>query len=312
MWAGKAIALSMTVTLLSTGAWADDWSADKLRGIVLVQRDGQWVHLERGDTVPDSSAIRTTNNGYVDLVRNGETISVSPSTLLQVHDRSGRPFTTVCQAFGEVTVADKHGRAAHFAVVTPFIAAVVKGTIFTVKSGRMNASVSVDRGQVGVEDLNAHTFVNLGVDQHASAGPNQPMTVGGSGDLPPIRNAKGVVVSTVTAAGDVVAATLDEHGKPFKPAASPGAKGNYKTVGPKGDNGKDSAAKPDQGHSEGNGGNDPRPGNGNGHGAGNGSSGNGNAGGNSANRGNGNNGNDNGNGADHGNANGNGHGGGKG
>lgn len=40
----------------------------------------------------------------------------------------------------------------HFAVQTPFLAAVVKGTKFTVVSSKTGAEVAVQRGNVEVED----------------------------------------------------------------------------------------------------------------------------------------------------------------
>jgi hypothetical protein len=91
----------------------------------------------------------------------------------------------------------------HFAVDTPFLVAVVKGTKFTVTSGSTNSQVDVTRGKVGVEDLADRTFVDVLAGQHARDGAGQPLSVGGSGVLQPITDAKGKTVSVVTASGEV-------------------------------------------------------------------------------------------------------------
>ena len=58
----------------------------------------------------------------------------------------------------------------HFAVQTPFVAAVVKGTIFSVVSNAKTSTVTVQRGKVGVEDIARHRFANITPGQQATAG----------------------------------------------------------------------------------------------------------------------------------------------
>ena len=203
---------------LSTAAHADDWVAAKLRGIVLTQQDGKWVPLQRGDVVPDARVIRTLASGNVEFTRDGETIDVFGDSQIQIHDRAGQRFTTVNEVFGKVAIEANVENVKHFAVETPFIAAVVKGTKFTVTSGADSTRVDVTRGKVGVEDLRAHTLVDVLVNQHASAGTHQSLTVGGSGTLQPITNAAGKVVSVATnnresVVGDEVNATGSDNGK---------------------------------------------------------------------------------------------------
>ena len=181
--------------MFTTVAMADDWVAVKLRGNVLAQQDGQWVHLARGDIVSDSRAIRTLADGNVQFARDGETIDVFGDTQLQIHDRAGQRFTTVSEVAGKVAIEANVENVKHFAVATPFLVAVVKGTKFTVMSGATSSQVDVTRGKVGVEDVADHTFVDVLVGQHASGGKDQPLSVGGTGVLHPITDAKGKVVS---------------------------------------------------------------------------------------------------------------------
>src|SRR4051812_37719811 len=137
-----------TFILLSTVvALSDDWTAAKLRGRVLQLVDQQWQPLQRGDIVPDGHVVRTLGGAQVQLTRGEETVDVGPDTQIQITDKptGGKPFTTVKEAFGTVSVEAQVEQVQHFAVQTTFLAAVVKGTRFTVTAGRTGASVSVQR-----------------------------------------------------------------------------------------------------------------------------------------------------------------------
>ena len=154
--------------------------------------------------------------GAAEFARDGETIDLFGNTQVQIHDRAGQRFTTVTEASGKVAIEANVENVKHFAVDTPFLVAVVKGTKFVVSSGTTGSHVYVTRGKVGVEDVMHHTFVDVLVGQHASAGTGQSLTVGGSGTLQPITNAKGKVVSVTTATGEVAAVV------PSKDSASDG------------------------------------------------------------------------------------------
>ena len=78
---------------------------------------------------------------------------------------------------------------------TPYLAAVVKGTRFVVKTGRGGASVDVRRGHVAVEDVSNKSHVTIGVGQSASIEKGKAKTtelkVAGEGTLPVVLDAKG-------------------------------------------------------------------------------------------------------------------------
>jgi hypothetical protein len=220
-------ALLLGAGLASTSVLAEDWTAGKLRGHVLVSAGGQWVPLQRGQTAADRQYVRTMADGAVEFTRNGETIALSPNTQVEISEQAAGRYTVVAESFGQVSIADNHTALPHFAVNTPYVAAVVKGTVFTVISRPGGSQVLVDRGEVNVEDLRVHTFVNLLPDQHANVTGNQPMSVGGSGTLQPITDARGQVVSVPTAGGEAAAAGSAKPAKasakaPGKPAPGPG------------------------------------------------------------------------------------------
>lgn len=177
-------------------ALADDWLAAKLRGAVVVEQDGQWVALHRGDVVSDARSIKTLAGGAVEFTRDGEVISVSQNSQIQIHDRTGQRYTTVSETVGTIAVEANVEKVRHFEVDTAFMVAVVKGTKFIITTDAKASGVKVTRGKVGVEDRHSGTFVDVLVDQTATTGMDQPLTVTGSGTLQPITNAFGVAVST--------------------------------------------------------------------------------------------------------------------
>ncbi|WP_374621406.1 FecR domain-containing protein [Devosia sp.] len=195
--AGSLWRIVLVAGLLGLGigsAVADDWVAAKLRGRVLERIDGTWHAISRGDVVPDGHAVRTVGNSRVLLVRGKETIELGPNTLIEIRDRDGELFTTVRQAFGEIKVEADVRNVEHFAVETPHLAAVVKGTIFVVRSGRSGAQVEVERGRVAVEDADDHSTTIVAAGQSASAEEGSPLEVSGAGELPVVKDASGEVI----------------------------------------------------------------------------------------------------------------------
>jgi hypothetical protein len=167
-------------------AFADDWRVTKLRGAALELVDGAWQRLARGDVVPDDRVIRTIG-GRITLVRGGETIELGPNTQIQIFDKeSRRPFTTVKQYFGTVAVEAEVREVQHFAVQTPYLVAVVKGTRFVVVSDKSASKVSVRRGAVAVTGTGSDTHTLVVAGQAAGVTGNAPLQVSGRGRLPEV------------------------------------------------------------------------------------------------------------------------------
>ena len=287
--AGIAAATLLTVA----PAFADDWVATKLRGTVLGLEDGAWQRLHRGDVVSDSRVIRTLRGGRVTFERGAEIIDLGGDTQVRIYDRTGRKFTTVMQDFGTVIVEAEAQALEHFSVATPQLAAVVKGTRFTVHSDDSGAEVTVERGRVAVKDSDTRQSTTVIAGQSATTSAGGPLTVSGRGDLPAVFDTRGqVVVPAVYADDDVlildeaqVASDSKEAGKAVREAAKE-ARADARDAARE--------ARSDGGNgNSGNGGGGGSQGNGN---SGSGSSGNGNDGsGNSGTNGGGNSGNGSGN-----------------
>lgn len=165
-----ATVLAFTLVIVfGAAAFADDWVVVRLRGSVLQHVDGEWIKLKRGGVVPDSRIIRTLKTGNVEFERGNESVTIGPNTQIQIFDEETvKPFTTVKQYFGTVTVEAEVRQVQHFAVQTPYLAAVVKGTKFVVTSGDTGASVDVKRGRVFVEDKSSNKSVTISAGQSAA------------------------------------------------------------------------------------------------------------------------------------------------
>ena len=161
--------LGAILALGSSGmAWADDWEVTRVRGGVFVLTGGQWEQLLRGSVVDDDRVIKSAPGSRATLVRGSEAIEIGPDTTIQVEDAGG--YTTVYNHAGMVGVDAEARNVQHFAVQTPFLAAIVKGTAFVVRSDSRQSTVAVTRGNVEVDDEVHGTSVNLVAGQEVSSG----------------------------------------------------------------------------------------------------------------------------------------------
>lgn len=145
------LSLGLLLAGLSGQSLADDWHAVRLRGTVLELDNGAWSRLKRGDVVSDDRIIKTLN-GKVTFQRGQEILDVAANSMIQIMDRDGRSYTTVVNHEGGIALDVEAKNVYHFSVVTPHLAAVVKGTAFSVETGRNSSSLAVTRGEVLVED----------------------------------------------------------------------------------------------------------------------------------------------------------------
>jgi len=199
-----ALALTALLGLAATGsALADEWLVTKLRGKALELVGDSWQPLERGDIVADARVLRTLANARIELRRGGERLELGPDTQVQIHDRDGRRYTVVQQYFGTVSVEAEARRIEHLAVQTPYLAAVVKGTRFEVRSGKTSSEVRVLRGHVQVEDRITHARVVIAAGQQASVARDGALTVDGRGAAPRIVGPDGRPVTPEAAAAGV-------------------------------------------------------------------------------------------------------------
>ena len=181
----------------ASGAFAAEdgvWSISKASGEVWVAADGaQQVSLNQDETLKPGNTIRTGRNGRVLLVRGEETILISPNSVvgLPAEKKEGLS-TTIIQQAGQILLEVEKRNVKHFEVETPYLAAVVKGTKFSITVGAGSTKVGVLRGQVEVADFRTGQIAQVMPDQaatvfeHGKAG----ISLSGAGTFNPIEHGK--------------------------------------------------------------------------------------------------------------------------
>jgi hypothetical protein len=195
---GMRYVLTMSVALVvSSGAFAGDdgvWSISKSSGEVWVTTAGaEQASLKQDDTLKPGDFVRTGPHGRVLLVRGEETILISPNSVIGLPtDKKDGMSTTILQQAGSILLEVQKRNVKHFEVETPYLAAVVKGTHFSVTVNAASTSVNVERGQVEVSDFKTGQIAQILPGQTATsfAHGKQGLSLTGTGTFNPIEQGK--------------------------------------------------------------------------------------------------------------------------
>jgi hypothetical protein len=190
--------LMMAVALVAgSSAFAGDdgvWSISKSTGEVWVTTAGaEQASLRQEDPLKPGDIIRTGRNGRVLLVRGEETILVSPNSVIGLPtEKKDGMSTTILQQAGSILLEVEKRNVKHFEVETPYLAAVVKGTHFSVTVNAASTSVNVERGQVEVSDFKTGQIAQILPGQTATsfAHGKPGLSLSGSGTFNPIEQGK--------------------------------------------------------------------------------------------------------------------------
>jgi hypothetical protein len=176
-------ALFVSASVLAGAASAEPWQLAQAIGPVWYgQDDTKLVSLGPNTDVPGGSTVVTGEGGRAMLVRGDQTMLVGPNAVVIIPDADKEGITTVLQRSGEVTFDVDRQKVQHFAVETPYLAAVVKGTNFTVNVDDGAAQVNVNRGLVEVADLATGERVDTAIGQRAWVdGIGQALKISGEG-----------------------------------------------------------------------------------------------------------------------------------
>ena len=191
-----AVAAALILGVASGASAADDgvWSVSRSSGEVWLATSGaQQVSLNQEETLKPGDTIRTGRNGRVLLVRGEETILISPNSVVGVPaEKKEGLSTTIIQQAGSILLEVEKRNVKHFEVETPYLAAVVKGTHFSVTVGAGSTKVGVLRGQVEVSDFKTGQIAQVMPGQVATAfAHGKPgLSLSGSGTFNPIEQGK--------------------------------------------------------------------------------------------------------------------------
>jgi FecR protein len=151
----RSLKLSLCLAgLLSSGAAFAEvpgWKISESSGQVAIVSPGVSKIAHRGGAVAVGEIVATGTNGRAVLVRGEEYLIVSPNTRIRVADPAQTGgMTQIIEIFGNTIFKIKKMATPHFAVQTPYLAAVVKGTTFSVTVTDKGATVQVVEGRVEV------------------------------------------------------------------------------------------------------------------------------------------------------------------
>jgi hypothetical protein len=297
-------AVLFAVSVVSVAS-ASEWLVERTTKQVQYRAAASaWKVVERGMVIQNGVWISTGPRGRVVLTRGSESITFQPGTLASI---SSSGFftrkTEIVQQQGRLDLEIEKRARPHTYVHTPYLAAVVKGTIFSVTVTARKASVSVARGLVQVRSYTGGEQTNVGPGQKASVNQEQEMSVGGRLAKPSVSKVT-PTSARVVAVVQASATDADEGESVQGSGGNAHARGSRTGSDARSTGSESRGGKGERGGTGNSGGRDATNGGGNGgrDGAGNGN-GNGNSGGKDNSGGNGN-----GNGAGNGNAGGNGQG----
>jgi hypothetical protein len=189
--------LSIALVLNASSAFAGDdgvWSVSKSSGEVWVTTTGaQPASLMQEEVLKPGDMIRTGRNGRVLLVRGEETMLIAPNSVIGLPtEKKDGMSTTILQQAGSVLLEVEKRNVKHFEVETPYLAAVVKGTLFIVTVNATSTSVDVRRGQVEVSDFKSGQIAQVLPGQVATSFEHgkSGLTLSGSGTFNPIVQGK--------------------------------------------------------------------------------------------------------------------------
>lgn len=129
------------------------WVLTQKTGDVRVVRNGlQPASLEIRSSLAPGDVIATGPSGRAMLTNGNDYVVVAPaSRLVLPKEQQQTGFTRLVQQVGTLLYKVKHTGVPHFEVQTPFLAAVVKGTSFTIVVDQDRAAVQVTDGVVEVD-----------------------------------------------------------------------------------------------------------------------------------------------------------------
>ena len=156
--------------LWSQPALAQDpnWVVGDVGGPVELRRGTTVQPLRRGLRLQPGDAVMTGRNGRVSLARGREFIVLAPLSRIVIPTAAQREggLIQIIQELGRATFNIERRSTPHFGVRTPHLAAIVRGTVFTVRMDDVGCHVAVNEGRVEVKSADGRLteFVDPGME----------------------------------------------------------------------------------------------------------------------------------------------------
>ena len=228
---------------------AGHWTVSAVEGTATMIVGGSEAHrilqaATRGYPVMAGTTIVTEDDGTVVLVRRGDSITVYPNSQMTIAVVAAEDESGVLQEIGKLLFRMETRESRDFEVRTPYLAATIKGTVFTVAVGPTRATVAVAEGMVRVEPTTGGRIEMVRAGWAATAD-------AGSGFVELARNrmnpAGGIVETADSSVGDSASTDAASSGLAAGGAtavdASPGKSAYDKSASDKSASGKSASGK---------------------------------------------------------------------
>lgn len=216
----RLIALLIAGCSSAAVAGEPGWTVSETSGPVQIGHAGISKIATRGLGIAAGDTVTTGPGGRAVLVRGTEYMMVAANSRLRLPaQQQASGVTQMIEDFGNVVFMIKKKMTPHFEVKTPYLAAVVKGTTFSVGVTPAGASVQVLEGavDVGTPDGGAHEVLRPGAIAMVGAGDLYRMRVETNGVTKVIVSPAAPMVPEIAPSAPSAAPAADA---PAQPAAT--------------------------------------------------------------------------------------------
>jgi hypothetical protein len=149
-----ALMVSMFLALSAT-ALSAEWKIVKLSGDVRIHQESvRWVSLDPRRALHSGDTIWTGSNGRVMIQSDDGRVVVNPRSMVMIPNRRlPGNISVIFHGFGTVEATVEKRRNHHFSIQGKYMAAVVKGTRFTVSGDNDHTRLDVHEGLVQAVDI---------------------------------------------------------------------------------------------------------------------------------------------------------------
>lgn len=149
--AGASI-LNAPADAVAQGGNSSKWVVAALSGQVAQSADGtNWRRVSNGERLAFGTRLKTGPEGSARIERGEDVISLSPASVVELpKGANGGGADGVNQTLGTLLYKIFTRPNRRFAIDTPYLAAVIKGTTFTIVVGPDSAALHVTEGAVEV------------------------------------------------------------------------------------------------------------------------------------------------------------------
>ena len=173
-----AVLLLAAPLALAQGA---NWTISEVAGSVTVKAAATALPVSRGASVPAGAVLVTGSGSRAVLVRGKDFMTVNANSRVRIPAAADKAsgFFDILQELGNAVFQIEKKPDPHFGVRTPYLAAVVKGTTFSITVSDQGASLQVLEGAVETStvDGDARELIRPGVIAMVEASDRMRLTV---------------------------------------------------------------------------------------------------------------------------------------